>query len=341
MPPSFELWSYGYKDSGIAKQSTIPESTGGEFPQCMQHRTQGTYYNYDKTPMWFEFYGFDSAVDKITLQVSTKKFDSLMSTWEQPAGLVYSKPYTLPVTVYKNYPNAVSVAFQDFALSDDKLGQDGINYYVRAVALKPTSMPGTEQVLFSDTVTIKYGPPTPVKIYTPPVPRTVPAYAPTVKLVGYAPARWEWCTWPNYYVFTHYYEMDFSITGVPNVGTIHPFNAFKDNPQQYQDILNQYLTPGAGLYIVKKESQKSWWGKLWDAICDFFEHIADLVAKVVNWVSSAYNNLLNGLIDAIVNLPLLNKIPYPLGQKKSRSTWQRDDRLYRQLLYLTHTVDGS
>jgi len=320
---TFELWSY--RDSGgfLLPADNPPPQKGGpvEFPDQFGHDAQGYYTDSQTAPVWFQFQSFDPAADKIVLQVSMQNFDNLVSDWEYPDHLVYSKTYTLPIaTAQYQAPDSVPLYFTGFGPSASEVNAaGGIYYYIRAVALKPTSMPGTEQVLFSDTVTITYGPPSSqnIQIYQPPQPATVPAYTPHVQLTGYTPARWEWGDWYNYYCFTRTplpQEVNFTFKAAD--GTVippYPYSLIPGDAQnswinQYGPLLPKYMhagdpnAPGSDVVVtITQHDDSSWWGDLWQAISDFFSDLVDLVAKVVNWVSAAYNGLKEGLINFVAD----------------------------------------
>jgi hypothetical protein len=321
LAPSFELWSFTGQGNYFLAQTDPPPQKGGptEFPNEFAHLTQGGFGDNQTAPLWFQFHGFDQAADKIVLQVSMQNFDNLAGDWESPAHLVYSQTYTLPIaTAQYQAPDSVPLNLQGFGPSVSEINAaGGINYYVRAVALKPTSMPGTETVLFSDTVAIAYGPPATVQIIAPPQPATVPSYTPNVQLVGYTPVRFEWCNWYDYYCFTRTpqpQEVNFTFKAAdgtvipPYPPSLVPGEAQQLWISQYGQLLPKYMhsgdpnVPGSDVVVtITQQDDSSWWGDLWKAICDFFSDLVDLVAKVVNWVSAAYNGLKEGLINFVAD----------------------------------------
>lgn len=302
---SFDIWSYGYKGTGQAFQVSKPDPTGGEFPECMQPCPQGSYVDTWSTPLWLQFPNVDPAADKIFLQVATKNYDAQANNWESPEGLAYSKSYSpLPLSIAAGYPNAIPLVFQDFAPSKDAIGSNSITYYVRAVALKPAGA-GTEQVLFSNTCVINYGPQATVNIM-PTQDVTVVSRIPVVKILHYEPVQWEDPDWAAHYVvFRAPQWNEINCKFKNNTTEIYPYSLLtypNMTPQQYQQqVIPTVLSQGTKVQIVHEDQDKSWWEDLWDSIANFFSDLIDVIKGIVNWVSQAYNGLKQGLIDLVAN----------------------------------------
>jgi len=298
---SFELWA--------ARWTGEPSYQPVEFPNTMEHKQLFGYSPDETQPHWFMFQGFDPAATKMVMQVSAKPFTGSAADWEAPPGLVYAKSYSpLPVSLTGYGNNIVPVPFKDFGPPKTALKPDEyLPFYVRAVAVKPSSTPGCVDVDFSETITVKYGYASPPKIYIPQN-VTVPSYIPNIKVLHYQPVQWENPDWPHHYMVFQapkWNEISCKWKNLNNGATLYPYSPFTYSgisPQQYeQQVIPTVLVPGTKALIRDREEDKSWWGELWDGICSFFSSIVDVIAKLTNWVSQTYANLKAGLINFVAN----------------------------------------
>jgi len=307
---SFQLW-------GTLRQND-PEGGGpydhgssGEFPNKLVHQTQPYGYSCESTePLWFCFYGYDPSATRIVIQVSTKPFTGTAADWQSFSGLAYTKTYsTLPAVVYSGYKDTVPISFTDFGPSKSIMKPDEyIPYYVRAVAVKPSNTPGSNDVTFSETITVKYGYPSMPKIY---IPQTIVAksYLPAVQLIHYQPVQWESDWEHHYYVFRKpkWNEINCMFRNVNTGAVLHSYAYYMmTDPgltiDKYEnEIIPTVLVPGTKVTIIDKVEDKSWWQDLWDSIVNFFSSILDVIKSIVNWVSSAYADLKVGLINFVAS----------------------------------------
>lgn len=302
---SFELWT--------TRRNLEPSNKGqgGEFPNNLEHLQSITYSPDETMPHWFQFKEFDTAATQIVMQVSTKSFTGLAANWEAPPGLVYSKSYSLPISLTNYGQNIVPIPFKDFGLPKDSLKpKEYVPYYVRAAAVKPSTTPGCVNVDFSETITVQYGYEEPQKILEPQKVK-VNSYLPQVKIKHYQPVDWEDSDWADhYYVYRapSWNEINCKFQNSQTQTTLYPWYHYSMAPtpdfqQQYeQQIIPQVLKPGTKVHIKHQSDQdKSLWEDLWDDIKSFFEHIIDLIAKLVNWASQAYASIKQGLINFVAN----------------------------------------
>lgn len=299
--PDFELWT------------TVRDgepSIGKEFPNFFKKLDQALDINPPSTIRWFQWKELGSDAYKVILQVSTNRFSYNKTNWDTPEGLVYEKSYML--SSYKpviSFNDAASVDFGEFSPTSSLLGDKAIKYYIRAVALKLNEdVPGHADVLLSQPVEVTYKNPNPIKWY---IPKTikVPSNAVLVKKISYTPIQFEDIDWQEYYQIFRapkWNEVNFKVKNGTTGEILYPYSLSRYNvsPQDYQDkIVPKFLSEGSELRIMPpKESQKSWYEKLWDTISNFFKSIADLTKKLVNWVSKVYSNLKTKLVNAVADL---------------------------------------
>ena len=299
--PDFELWT------------TVRDgepSIGKEFPNFFKKLDQALDINPPSTIRWFQWKELGSDAYKVILQVSTNRFSYNKTNWDTPEGLVYEKSYML--SSYKpviSFNDAASVDFGEFSPTSSLLGDKAIKYYIRAVALKLNEdVPGHADVLLSQPVEVTYKNPNPIKWY---IPKTikVPSNAVLVKKISYTPIQFEDIDWQEYYQIFRapkWNEVNFKVKNGTTGEILYPYSLSRYNvsPQDYQDkIVPKFLSEGSELRIMPpKESQKSWYEKLWDTISNFFKSIADLTKKLVNWISKVYSNLKTKLVNAVADL---------------------------------------
>ncbi|MGD0152621.1 MAG: S-layer homology domain-containing protein [Thermacetogeniaceae bacterium] len=295
---SFELWA--------AQNAGQPSQAPVEFPNNIKH-LQSVGSGPEVDPYWFQFKNFDAAATQVVMQVATQPFSGQAAGWDSPAGLAYSQAYSsLPVSLTSYGNNIVPIKFSDFGPTKAQMQADQyLNYYVRAVALKPSATPGCMDVSFSETITVKYGYATPVKIYaTKNV--TVASRIPDVKILHYEPVQWEDPDWAaHYYVFRAPQWSEINCKFKNSTTELFPYSPFtypNTTPQQYQQqVIPTVLVQGTKVQIVHEDQDKSWWEDLWDSIVNFFSDLVDAIKGIVNWVSQAYNDLKTGLINFVAN----------------------------------------
>ena len=303
--PSFELWS-GLRAGALGGM--------GEFPNLVQKNAGIGMTPVDPT-YWFQLKTPASNTTKVVMQVSTEKFTSDTETWDAPSGLVYSKSYAMPILIDKNYPNAVSIAFNSFSPPASSLAADEfVDYYVRAVSVRPSTTPGAEEVAFSSTISAKYGTPSGPTLYRNET-IEVPSYTPSISIVHYEPVKWENPYWTHYYeVFQNpkWNEVN-SMFKNQNGAILAPYSMYTMSMSPYydktmtidkyeNDLVPKFLTEGTKVYFPPPvEADKSWWEELWDGIVNFFSDLVNVVKGIVNWVSNAYNSVKTGLISFVAS----------------------------------------
>ncbi len=305
-----ELWTTLYAGA---------PGTGGEFPNLMKKVSQAGVYPGDSAH-WFQLKTPAQGTTKVVMQVSAKPFTNTVNNWEAPVGLAYSKSYSMPLETKNDYANAVNIPFSDFGPSASSLAADKfVDYYVRAVAIRPSNTPGTEEISFSDTVLIKYGTPAAPVYYTNKT-IAVPSYTPSIRILHYEPIKWEDPDWAHRYIVyraPRWNEIgSFYKNQSGDVLAPYAFYAIQTSPyydssmtvDKYEDqLIPKFLKENTKVFIpAPTEADKSWWEELWDGIVDFFSDMVGLIKDLTNWVSNAYNDLREGLIDFVAsNFPLI------------------------------------
>ncbi|MDP3386961.1 MAG: S-layer homology domain-containing protein [Eubacteriales bacterium] len=269
----------------------------------------------------FHFKGIDSTYDKIAVQIVTESFPSTGGGWPNTPNVIFEQEYQLPITtMYTDFPNSIYVDFTKFAepASQMKEGQY-IKYYLRGVAFKKSTTPGTYDVSYSTPVTIEYGynPPTtyysddPYKSVT-----TLKVSKPDVKILNYTKPQWPDKNYMHhYYVYTAPKAADIKCNW-RNIDTneiLYPYKApyieayasqgIKTAQDYETKVIPRVLPVGTTIYFQPpKEEDKSWWQQLFEGVVNFFKDLAFAVKTIVNQVSTAYANLKAGLVNFVVNL---------------------------------------
>lgn len=240
--------------------------------------------------LYYCFYPQDTPTTATSLVLQVTKTPFSGSIWNTVPGLVYEKRINQGEAAFSPLDNFhwLEVDFSKFAPSFSELGIDKfINYYVRIVALTPTTTPGVMSAKLSKVVTIKYGKETTV---TPVIYETIKVQPriPDMVSFSYTPIQWETPYWQNHYV----------VIRQPLESEI--FMGFGS------DKLYAPFTVGTKLDFTPKEDDDSWWDEVKGAISDFFSDVVGYLAKITNWISSTYDSLKTGLIEFVAkNLPLV------------------------------------
>ena len=291
---TFQIWT---------PRRDLEPDTKPEFPNTLEHLSEVGTNAEGTNAHWFQFRNADASVTSVVFQVAAKPFSDTES-WDAPAGLVYSKAYTtLPISVNASFPNAVPITFSQFgpAASTLKPG-DAVPYYLRVVGLTASTRPGVTTAFLSETVKVNYYKQQTVTIYQWKT-VSVPAHTPTIQVVHYQPVQWEDPNWAHYYTVYRYpkwNELTFNVTNGSSTLYTYWYYFWKDHtmtPDRYEkEILWKWLVPGSKLQVWDKQEDKSWWEDLWDGIVSFFKSIVDVVAKVVNWASTAFAAIKGGIV---------------------------------------------
>jgi hypothetical protein len=275
----------------------------------------------DNENRMFHFNGINNTYDKIAIQIVTETFPSTGGGWPNTPNVIYEQEYKLPITsMYTDFPNSIYVDFTKFAkpASQMKEGQY-IKYYLRGVAFKKSTTPGTYDVSYSTPVTIEYGynPPTtwysdsPYKSVT-----TLKVSKPDVKILNYTPPSWPDKNYMHhYYVYTAPKAADIKCNwrNTTTNEILYPYigpyvqayaNQGIKTAQEYETkIIPRVLAVGTKVYFQPpKEEDKAWWQQLFEGIVNFFKDLVFAVKTIVNQVSTAYANLKAGLVKFVVDL---------------------------------------
>lgn len=266
-----------------------PLTYGKEFPNTFVDKTEGfltsdSYKDYHVLPA-----DFPANVKELRLQVSLTDFSSsAIDSWRNVTGLVYEASIFPGSSAFAqlsgSQPQGFAIDFAEFVPADSNLPEnDYIPYYIRTVALTDSGQVGAMNAAYSRTVRLNYGKPQasdfkyyPTAEIDPPVP--------VLQQISYTPIKWEASDWQYHYVVTRQPTMK-EVFG-PSASATQLYTAYQ---------------VGTKLDFTPQPENKSWWEEAWDAITGFFGDLVSFVAKVVNWVSTAYADLKTGLINIVVS----------------------------------------
>jgi len=317
--PSFELWTPpapGY----LRKVDNAPTNLPDHHPDT----------GYDprlNDSSLFHFHDLDDSYKQIVIQVSTEPFPAAGGGWPETSDLIYEKSYDLPTTTYgdanqgayydNNYPATVPVIFSEFGKPASEMKEgDYIKYYVRGAALKQSIEPGQYDVIYSDTITVKYGYSPPIKWYSDsPYERTekLSVSTPGLRIKNYTPADWQDPDYMHHYYVFREPTADEITCKWKNTDTgeiLYPYRypyitiyeaAGINSKAEYEtEAIPRVLPKNAKVYFPEPDDDdKPWYEELFDGIVGFFEDLWKAVQTIVNQVSAAYNNLKAGLINFV------------------------------------------
>lgn len=302
----------------------IPDGSGGfgsgEFPNNPKYKTVFRVEPKSVNEWLFHFRDIDINTRKIALQFSTEMFPTSGGGWPDTPNIIYSKEYTLPITIINNqYPNTVMVDVSKFIKPANEMKQgDLIKYYVRGITLSDSITPGEYTISYSSPVTMEYGFGTPVKYYSDDPYRSAEKLnysLPTINIVKYSKVKW-----PSKDYMEHYYvyrapkwdEIKSKFKNTQTGEILYPYNIAKDyydnlgikTEKEYEEkIIPRVLSIGTTVHIPKPvEKDKEWYQQLFEGVVKFFNDLAYIVKTIVNQVSNAYARLKNELIMFVVNL---------------------------------------
>ncbi|NLW88727.1 MAG: hypothetical protein GXY43_03270 [Clostridiaceae bacterium] len=237
-------------------------------------------------------------------QIASVPFKSGLAQLRNPDGLVFSKKETSPAhSVYSGY---YYVDFSKFAPTLSELGKDTITYYLRIVYYIPGDDPGTVIPIVSETATLYYTgdselfvldvPP----LSLPPEEVVVKTGLPSVDFHRYIPPRWAVPEYDKYYEVTRPIqaeELCFSIKNNKTGDFLLPYDLHmhlypNTTREQYQEVLDRMLPPGAWFHLSLKE--KSGWAKIWSDYLSLLEDIYE-------GIRTAYSDLKTTVVSIIVD----------------------------------------
>jgi hypothetical protein len=266
-----------------------PVTYDGEFPNSFMSNTigemkaAGMYKTYSVLPS-----GYPSNTQELRVQVSLQNYVNSESSWQDAPGIVYEKsifpddPVFIGLKDLKT--NGIEIDFSKFVPSDDKLPTDkNIPYYIRVVSFIKGSEPGTLKALYSQTATVTYGKfsPQATNLFLEQI--KINPFIPEVTGFSYTPIQWEAENW----------EYHYEVFRQPSLKDVFG-SLFSNDPYKPYAV-------GTILDLTPQPENKSWWEEAWDSITSFFSDLASFIAKIVNWVSTAYEDLKMGIIKLAVS----------------------------------------
>ena len=308
---SFQLWTPLLSSTG---------TYSGENQDRPTYRSVITVDPRSNENRLFHFYDLDPGYTKIALQVSTEEFPTEGGQWPDTPNIVYEKEYNLPINIiYTDYPNSVFLDFTEFAKpASEIVAGEYTKYYLRGVAIKDSTKPGTYEADYSTPITIEYGYSDFEGWYnTSPYDRveTLNYSLPDLEILEYVPIKWQANNYFHYYYVYRAPKADEINCYWKNADTGYILMPYKlheayfkqmgiDNAQEYEtQIIPKVLVAGTKVYFPPpKEEQKSWYQQLYAGIVNFFKDLVNIVKDITNQVSAAYANLKNDLITFVVDL---------------------------------------
>jgi hypothetical protein len=265
----------------------------GEHQNLLANNTQIYFEPKQKAPWHFRPEGYPKTTDTFLIQVTRVKPDNSLEGWRYPTGLIYQKEIKKGSDTFANIPlNGYTIPI-DFTLATNN-ATDVL--YIRFVALSPGNSPGTVKTNFSKVVKVNYGDSvSDFKYYAPPEVKKIDANIPQVKLLEYEPIQWEYFDWMYWYEVVRQPTYKEYFTFIP----------------ENQIPMKDELVPGYEVgtiirFTPPSEQDESWLKEAWEAVSDYFSDIISFVAKVTNWVSTAYADAKVGLAKFVAqNLPLI------------------------------------
>ncbi|NLO62301.1 MAG: hypothetical protein GX099_02595 [Clostridiaceae bacterium] len=258
-----------------------------------------------KDPTW-QFYMSDMSANRVEsdFQITSVPFKPGSAQLRSPDGLVFSKKESSPAhSVYSGY---YRVDFSKFAPDLSALGKETIEYYVRIVYYIPSDYPGAVIPIVSETGVIFYTGDSELYILDiPPItypPEEVPVNTglPSADFHCYEPPRWALYECDKYYEVTRPIqaeEMSFSITNNKTGDFLLPYDLHmylypNTTREQYQEVLDRMLPPGASFKLTLKE--KSGLAKIWSDYMSLLEDIYE-------GIRTAYSDLKKTVVNIIVD----------------------------------------
>lgn len=316
---AFDLW-------------TPKEGAGGyrgEFQDIPEYRSMiGFSPRYEEFGRMFHFHLPNGEWSQLVIQVSSKPFTAAMN-WPASAGLVNEKTLTPEQGkteidsryegVSETYSStAMMVRFRDFCPPEQEMqAEEYLRYYVRGIALKPGSAPGTLEPVYSSVVTVDYGYATPIVLLQPanPVYDYVDRSLPQIDFTHYEPAHWPDKEYLQHYVVYRAPAANEILFTWVNAGTgerLYPYFFYEDmydsqgihSAAEYeQQVIPKVLPVGATVYVpTPADEDEPWYEELWDGLTEFFSVLATIGEALVNTVANSYNNLKASIVHAVGSL---------------------------------------
>lgn len=265
----------------------------GEFQNRLTKNTQIHFQPKLQSSWHFRPEGYPKTVDTFLIQVTRVKPDNSVDGWRYPTGLIYQKEIKKGSEEFTNLPatsNSIPIDFSKIT----KAATDIL--YIRFVALSPGNQPGTVKANYSKTVKVNYGDSASQITYiVPPEVKKINANIPQVKLIEYEPIQWEYFDW------MYWYEVVRQPTFKEYFSFIPPNQVPFGN-----DLVPGYEVGTVIRFTPPSEQDESWLKEAWDAVSDYLGDVISYLAKVTNWISTAYADAKVGLAKFVAqNLPLL------------------------------------
>jgi hypothetical protein len=265
----------------------------GENQNRLVNNTQIYFEPKQNTPWHFRPEGYPKTTDTFLIQVTRVKPDNSLEGWRFPTGLIYQKEIKKGSDVFSNLPDSGYTIPIDFKLATNAVTEI---LYIRFVALSPGSSPGTVKANYSKPVQVNYGDTkSEFTYFIPPEVKKIDANIPIVKLKEYNPIQWEYFDW------MYWYEVVRQPTYKEYFSFVPPSQIAFGN-----DLVPGYEVGTIIRFTPPSEQDKSWLAEAWDAVSDYFNDAIGYLAKVTNWISTAYADAKIGLAKFVAqNLPLL------------------------------------
>ena len=305
----------------------------------------------------FSIVDLDPDVYRIIFQVSDIEFRE-SSVWNNTKKVIFEKSFNLPIRiedlnlpagytinnepgisegyfsgvplvpsnldnrdyVTKNCKKSILIDFNEFAKKYTEMTEDrGINYYVRAIALKNSSHIGTSVAYYSNTVKIKYIWKKTSSYTFPPMPPVPPedrihVVIPEVRIKSYTPIKWEDFNYMNHHVVFRaplWNEIDHKF--IDQDGKVllpyllgKAMGVYTMTEVEYEEnIIPQFFSMGRKIYFpppAPEQKDESFWGELWSLVSGFFNNIVDAFSSIYTAVQTAYQNIRDNLIAFVVQI---------------------------------------
>lgn len=275
-----------------AKKQGLP-TYNGEFLNELVNNNQIYFQPKEKSSWYFRPEGYPKTTDTFLVQVSRVKPDNSPDGWRDPTGLIYQREIKKGSELFSNLPESN----YSFPVDFTKITNATTDIlYIRVVALSPGSEPGTVKANYSKTIKVNYGDSASSFTYfVPPEVKKIDANIPNVKLLEYEPIQWEYFDWMYWYEVIRQPTFKDYFTFIP--------------PNQLpfaNDLVPGYEVGTVIRLTPPSEQDKSWLEEAWDSVTDYFSDVIGYLAKVTNWISTAYADAKVGLAKFVAqNLPLL------------------------------------
>lgn len=264
------------------------------------------------------FAGYESKwtfmLDKIPKKAPHITYDGELQIATQPFAATYESDYLDPAgLVYRNRSRNTQVTqwfhvdFADFAPTYEELGQETIQYFIRAVCYLETDLPGTYIPIATPSYPLCYTgdfnlylkkkaeaiPPPPVEV-------EVKSLVPYTRVVRYIPPRWAFKNAHEYLEVTRRIEAEEMCFYIKNHETgdflyaypLHMHLYPKTTREAYQETLDRMLPRGASFHLTIKGPS---------GIAKILSDFAELLKEIYKGIQTAYNGFKVAVADFVAD----------------------------------------